>query len=817
MKPIDISTEAEREAEAADDATEQPVSTGEPPARRTAARKKTAKKKAAKKKTAKKSTRAKSADAPSTGTRSARGKNLLIVESPAKARTIGKLLPKDFSVLASVGHIKDLPKNDLGVDVDNDFEPRYVSIRGKGQIVKGLKQAAAKAKAVYLAPDPDREGEAIAWHLADALGESRKKEPVPIHRLSFNEITARAVQAALDHPRDIDMNLVNAQQARRVLDRLVGYKVSPFLWQTVRYGLSAGRVQSVALRLICERESEILAFVPQEYWTIEAELKTKAGDTFLASLYRVDGNRVGTSQDGERLDEATAKAMAAELEKTALAVSEVKEQERRRNPSPPFITSTLQQESIKRFRFSSQRTMVLAQQLYEGVDVGGEGSVGLITYMRTDSTRLADEAVGEIRNTIQAQYGPDYLPETPPRYAMREGAQDAHEAIRPTDPTRLPAAVKGYLTPEQAKLYGLVWARTVASQMAPARDLVTTLDIGGGKYLLRATGTVPVFPGFRRAWGQDEEEVASQLPRLTADEPLDLVSVKAERHETQPPPRYTEGTLVKALEELGIGRPSTYATIIGTIATRDYVTKDRGRLTPTELGMTVSKLLNQQFDDVFEVPFTAQMEERLDLIERGEAEWHEVVRQFYGPFSKDLEAAEAKREELKASLEVVTDIDCQQCGRKLVRKFGRHGPFLACPGYPECKYTRPVDEPDEPETLDEKCPECGGDLAIRRGRFGRFVACTKYPECRYTRPLGLGIQCPEPNCGGELVERRTRRGKIFYGCNRYPDCTFATWDRPVAKACPSCDATFMVAKSSRAKGDYLRCLRCRTEIEGEAA
>ena len=797
MKPTDTSTDAPEAREAA-----QP------------ARKKPARKSA--RKTARKATGKKAASAGRAEARA--GKNLLIVESPAKARTIGKLLPKDFSVLASVGHIRDLPKNDLGVDVENDFEPRYVSIRGKGQIVKALKQAAAKAKAVYLAPDPDREGEAIAWHLAEALGESRgKKEPIPIHRLSFNEITARAVQAALDHPREIDLNLVNAQQARRVLDRLVGYKVSPFLWQTVRYGLSAGRVQSVALRLICERESEILAFVPQEYWTIEAELKTKRGETFRASLYRVDGNRVGTSQEGERLDEANAKSMAADLETKALAVQDVKEQERRRNPSPPFITSTLQQESIKRFRFSSQRTMVLAQQLYEGVDVGGEGSVGLITYMRTDSTRLAEEAVGEIRNTIRTQYGPDYLPETPPRYAMREGAQDAHEAIRPTDSARTPDAVKGYLTPEQAKLYGLVWARTVASQMTPARDLVTTLDIAGGRYLLRATGTVPVFPGFRRAWGQDEEEVASQLPRLTQGESLELVSVQAERHETQPPPRYTEGTLVKALEELGIGRPSTYATIISTITTRDYVTKDRGRLTPTELGMTVSRLLNQQFDDVFEVPFTAQMEERLDLIERGEAEWHEVVRNFYGPFSKDLEAAEAKREELKASLEVVTEIDCQQCGRKLVRKFGRHGPFLACPGYPECKYTRPVDEPDEPETLDEKCPTCGGALAIRRGRFGRFVACTQYPECKYTRPLGLGIRCPEPNCGGELVERRTRRGKVFYGCNRYPDCTFATWDRPVARTCPSCDATFLVAKSSRAKGDYLRCLRCRTEIEGEAA
>jgi DNA topoisomerase-1 len=816
MKPTDTLTEAGRPAREAG-STASPSASGKAEAKGPAA-------KAARAGKRKRAARRRGpAEKPAATARPARaaGKNLLIVESPAKARTIGKLLPRDFSVLASVGHIKDLPKNDLGVDVENDFEPRYVSIRGKGQIVKALKQAASRAKAVYLAPDPDREGEAIAWHLAEALTEARgKRDPIPIHRLSFNEITSRAVRAALEHPRDIDQNLVNAQQARRVLDRLVGYKVSPFLWQTVRYGLSAGRVQSVALRLICEREAEIQAFVPQEYWTLEADLETGRGERFRAGLYRVEGRRVGTSQEGERLDEATARAHAAELEKTALAVSEVREQERRRNPAPPFITSTLQQEAIKRFRFSSQRTMVLAQQLYEGVDFGGEGSIGLITYMRTDSTRLADEAVAELRATITRQYGPEYLPETPPRYAMREGAQDAHEAVRPTDPGRAPQDVAASLTPEQAKLYGLIWSRAVASQMLPARDLVTTLDVSGGRFLLRATGTVPVFPGFRRAWGHDDEEVESRLPRLprlAAGHTLRLVGVRVERHETQPPPRYTEGTLVKALEELGIGRPSTYATIIGTIATRDYVQRDRGRLIPTELGITVSRLLAQQFDDIFEVPFTAQMEERLDQVEKGQAEWHDVVRRFYDPFSKDLAQAEAKREELKAALEVVTDVECQQCGRKLVRKFGRHGPFLACPGYPECKYTRPVEEPDEPETLDEKCPTCGGDLAVRRGRFGRFVACTRYPECRYTRPFGLGIACPEPHCGGELVERRTRRGKIFYGCNRYPECNFATWDRPVARPCPSCDASFLVAKSSRSKGEYLRCLRCRTEIEGEAA
>ena len=751
----------------------------------------------------------------------AAGKNLMVVESPAKARTLGKLLPKNFVVLASVGHVKDLPKNDLGVDVDKDFEPRYVSIRGKADVLKNIKTAAARAKAVFLAPDPDREGEAIAWHLAETIRESKSKKKdvdgAPIHRLTFNEITQRAVRAALDNPRDLDMNLVNAQQARRVLDRLVGYQVSPFLWRTVRYGLSAGRVQSVALRLICEREKEIRAFTPEEYWTVEVELATAKGERFKAMLYRLDERRVGTSEKDERILGPEAEQVAEELRQASARVDEVKESERRRNPAPPFITSTLQQEAIKRFRFSSQRTMAVAQQLYEGLDIGKEGVVGLITYMRTDSTRLADEAVAEIRELVKARYGDDYVPENAPQYAKRESAQDAHEAVRPTVASHLPEEMKKWLSSEQQKLYGLIWARTMASQMSPARDLVTSVDIGAGRAILRASGTVPVFAGFRKVWGEDDEEKASRLPRLAKGEDLQILSVTPERHETQPPPRYTEGTLVKALEELGIGRPSTYATIIGTITTRDYVTKDRGRLTPTDLGMTVSDLLVERFNDVFEVPFTAQMERGLDRVESGEEEWHELVRRFYGPFSKDLEKAEADRESLKKNLAVETDIPCERCGRKLVRKFGRHGPFLACPGYPECKFTRPVEEQEAPQQLDEKCPQCEAPLVVRSGRFGRFIACSRYPECRYTRPIGLGIPCPEPNCGGELVERRSRRGKSFYGCNRYPECKFATWDRPVARRCEQCGAAFLVQKSSKKKGDYLRCLSCHHEWTVEAA
>jgi len=744
----------------------------------------------------------------------AAGKNLMVVESPAKARTLGKLLPKNFVVLASVGHVKDLPKNDLGVDVDKDFEPRYVSIRGKADVIKNIKTAAAKAKAVFLAPDPDREGEAIAWHLAETIREikSRKADGgAPIHRLTFNEITQLAVRAALDNPRDLDMNLVNAQQARRVLDRLVGYQVSPFLWRTVRYGLSAGRVQSVALRLICEREKEIRAFQPEEYWTVEVELATAKGERFKAMLYRVEDRRVGTSEDGERILGPEAETLADELRRAHASVSEVKESERRRNPAPPFITSTLQQEAIKRFRFSSQRTMAVAQQLYEGLDIGREGVVGLITYMRTDSTRLADEAVAEIRELIQSLYGAEYVPETAPQYAKRESAQDAHEAVRPTLVAHLPEEMKKALSSEQQKLYGLIWARTMASQMAPARDLVTSVDIGAGRLILRASGTVPVFAGFRKVWGEDDEEKASRLPRLAKGEELSILDVKPSRHETQPPARYTEGTLVKALEEMGIGRPSTYATIIGTITTRDYVAKDRGKLTPTDLGMTVSDLLVERFNDIFEVPFTALMERGLDRVESGEEEWHELVRRFYGPFSKDLEKAEADRESLKKNLAVETEIPCERCGRKLVRKFGRHGPFLACPGYPECKFTRPVEDQEAPQQLDEKCTQCEAPLVVRSGRFGRFIACSRYPECKYTRPIGLGIPCPEPNCGGELVERRSRRGKSFYGCNRYPDCKFATWDRPVARPCEQCGAAFLVQKTSKKKGDYLRCLSCHHE------
>ncbi|MGH7726745.1 MAG: type I DNA topoisomerase, partial [Candidatus Eiseniibacteriota bacterium] len=748
------------------------------------------------------------------------GKHLVIVESPAKAKTLEKFLGRDFFVLASYGHVKDLPKSGLGIDLEKDFEPEYVPIEGKGKVLSHLKLAAQKAGDVYLAPDPDREGEAIAWHLATSLKPDRKK----IRRLTFNEITERAVKQALDHPRDLDMNLVNAQQARRVLDRLVGYQVSPLLWQVVRYGLSAGRVQSVALRLVCEREIEVRAFVPEEYWTVEAELETESGERFKASLFRIGDKKL---EDRELKAEGECLRLIEEMRRAQPVVADIKETDRQSKPRPPFITSTLQQDAYGRLGFGSKRTMQVAQRLYEGIALGAEGPVGLITYMRTDSTRLAAEAIAELREFITRNYGAEYVPKTPPVYGKRAGAQDAHEAIRPTGAGRAPDSLRKYLTDEQQKLYQLIWSRAVASQMNPARYKATSVDIGVGRLGLKATGSVLVFAGHLKAYGESEEERSSRLPQLEVGQKLRLVDLHPEQHFTQPPPRYTEATLVKALEELGIGRPSTYATIISTITGRDYVTRDGGRLVPSELGMAVSKLLVRMFPDIFQVDFTRRMEEELDRVETGEDEWHTVIHEFYEPFKADLDRAQAEKKELRKSLEEKTDIVCPECteaGRGtnyLVRRFGRNGPFYACPRYPECKYTRPVDESEIPEDLNESCPECGeGRLQARSGRYGRFVACSRYPACKFTRPLGLGVRCPKDGGQGELVERRSRRGKTFYSCNRYPECDYATWDRPVPRPCPQCAFPFLSEKTSKKKGTYQKCSQCNYEeisdVAGEA-
>jgi DNA topoisomerase-1 len=779
----------------------------------------------------------------------AEGGSLVIVESPAKSRTLTKFLGRGFTVLASNGHIMDLPKSKLGVDVDNNFEPEYVPIRAKNQALAKLKVAAKKAARIYLAPDPDREGEAIAWHLAGALKGARRT----MLRLTFNEITERAVKQALEQPRELDMNLVNAQQARRVLDRLVGYKVSPFVWRTVRYGLSAGRVQSVALRLICEREDAIKAFVPVEYWTLEADLETEALERFTARLVRVGEEELENGQirgagAGER-----ARALAQELEQASLAVTSVEVTPRSVHPRAPFITSTLQQTAFNRLGFLSQRTMSVAQKLYEGIALGREGSVGLITYMRTDSPRLAGEAIGEMRSWLAKELGAEYVPEEPRQFKGKRGAQEAHEAIRPTSVARTPESVRAHLSDEQFKLYDLIWKRAVASQAASAEYLASTVEVQGGRLTLKATGRVLKFAGFQKLYGVDEDDDASEsrLPELREDQRLKLASepiaparapesagngdgaaapgnadvaplaepepvrvVRAEQHFTQPPPRYTDASLVKALEEENIGRPSTYATIVGTITSREYVERDKGRLMPTDLGMAVNRLLVSTFPDVFNVGFTATMEEELDGIEEGKQEWHHVVQDFWGPFQKDLASAEKLSQEHRKKVEEATDVPCPNCGRMLVKKFGRRGPFLACPGYPECKYTRPVEDSELPTPVEGTCPLCGSSLVARNGPYGRFISCSRRPECKFTKPFTIpGVKCPE--CGqGEIAERRTKRGKTFYGCTRYPDCKFAVWDRPRLTPCPNCGAPFLVEKETK-KGPILRCVKCKSTFAAE--
>jgi DNA topoisomerase-1 len=743
-------------------------------------------------------------------------KSLVIVESPTKSRTLTKFLGRGYMVMASNGHIMDLPKSKLGVDLENDFEPEYVPIRGKSQALAKIKAAARNADRIFLAPDPDREGEAIAWHLAGALKSARR----PLLRLTFNEITERAVKLALEQPRELDMNLVNAQQARRVLDRLVGYKVSPFVWRTVRYGLSAGRVQSVALRLVCEREEEILAFVPEEYWTIEADYQSERGDRFTARLTRVAEEDLEQGQLRGADAGARASALAAELATATAGVRSVETSPRQVHPRAPFITSTLQQTAFNRLGYSSQRTMAIAQQLYEGAALGAEGSVGLITYMRTDSPRLAGEAIADMRAWLGARLGPEYVPDSPRQFKGKKSAQDAHEAVRPTAVDRTPEVVRPFLTDEQYRLYDLIWKRAVASQAASAEYLATTVEIEAGRLGLRASGRVLKFAGFQKLYGVDEDDDASEsrLPELREGERLELAPplapvaeaaaiepVRPEQHFTQPPPRYSEASLVKILEELGIGRPSTYATIVGTITTREYVEREKGRLRPTDLGMAVKRLLTETFPDVFNVNFTAALEEELDGIEEGKQEWHRVVHDFWGPFHKDLQSAEKASQHHRKRVEEATQIACPNCGKMLVKKFGRRGPFLACPGYPECKFTRPVDDAELPTPVEGTCELCGSTLVARNGPYGRFVSCSRRPDCKYTRPFTLGIKCPE--CGqGEIAERRSRRGKVFYGCTRYPECKFAVWDRPRLTPCPQCGAPFLVEKETR-KGLAVRCVK----------
>lgn len=722
-------------------------------------------------------------------------KSLLIVESPAKVKTLNKFLGKDFIIKPSIGHVKDLPKKELGVDVDNGFATHYVVIDGKQKVMRELKKAAKNVDRIFLAPDPDREGEAIAWHIAEELnGDSDK-----VLRVVFNEITERAVTDAIKNPRKINMSLVDAQQARRVLDRLVGYKLSPLLWRKVRRGLSAGRVQSVALRLVTEREREIDAFESVEYWSITANLEGSVPPPFDAKLIEVDNKKAEVGNESE------AATIVEGLEGRAFTVSKVDKKERKRSPAPPFITSTMQQEAARKLRFVTKKTMFVAQKLYEGLEIGAEGSVGLITYMRTDSVRVAKEAQQEARGFIEKKFGKEFVPAKPPFYKSKKLSQDAHEAIRPTSVFRTPESLKGHLSAEQFRLYTLIWNRFIASQMNPARLEQTSVDIDADKYKFRATGSVVKFPGFMKLYieGVDHDiEEEGLLPSVKEGDRLKTLSITPRQHFTQPPPRYTEATLVRELEAKGIGRPSTYATILSTIQDRKYVEKEKGRFNATELGMVVNDLLVARFSDLMDYNFTAKMEDNLDKIEEGAFKWVDIVNDFYQPFNKLLSEAMDNMERVKPE-DIPTDEVCEECGKPMVIKWGRHGRFIACTGYPECKNTKPLEgeaseagaQAPEVEKTDEKCAKCGSDMVIKTGRFGKFLACSNYPKCKNTKPISIGVKCPED--GGDIVEKRSKKGKVFFGCSNYPKCKFATWYRPVKKKCPECGKGILAEKRTK--------------------
>ncbi len=788
-------------------------------------------------------------------------KSLVIVESPAKAKTINKYLGKDFVVKASLGHIKDLPKKDLAVDVNNGFQPRYEVIEGKKKLISELKASAKKVDSVYLAADPDREGEAICYHLQEEL-DGHKNGP-RFFRVMFNEITKAAIQKAFEKPLLVDVHKVEAQQARRVLDRLVGYKISPLLWDKVRRGLSAGRVQTVAVRVIVEREREIRAFIKQEYWSLDADLSAKKPPPFSAHLLKRN------NENAEIGNQEASDAIVNDLAGVDYIVKSVNTKEKRRNPVAPFITSTLQQDSARKLRFSVKRTMMLAQRLYEGIELGKEGSVGLITYMRTDSTRVSNDALNEARDFIRDKFGATYVPENPNVYKTKKDAQDAHEAIRPTSVLNTPELMEKHLAEDEMKLYRLIWMRFVASQMMPAVFDQTTIDINvkglsGTDYLFRATGSVPKFDGFLKVYeegkdqkDEEDEELKHKLPAVTEGEKLRLRGLRPEQHFTEPPPRYTEATLVKKLESDGVGRPSTYASILSTIQEREYVNKEGGKFKPTELGMVVTDLLLESFNDIFDVKYTARMEEELDEIEDGKIDWRDAMGEFYDRFTKDLTHAETHMTDIKR-MERPTGQDCEKCGKPLVIKWGKHGSFIACTGYPECTYTReltvdlpdvdgadlteqdseeycencgrtmvlkkgrfgtfyactgypdckttkPVGgeqkKPDQP--LDEKCPQCDNNLVTKHGRFGEFTACSNYPACKYVKQKTIGVKCPECTLG-DISERRSKRGKTFYGCTRYPECNFVAWAKPVDEKCPECGGAYMVEKFLKA-GPVLQC------------
>jgi DNA topoisomerase-1 len=748
--------------------------------------------------------------------------NLVIVESPAKARTIEKFLGADYKVLASYGHVRALPSKQGSVDTENDFEPKYDVLPESKKHLSALKKELKTSRSLLLATDPDREGEAISWHLLAALGIDPKKSKIDIKRVVFHEITKDAIIHAVKNPRDISLDLVDAQQARSILDYLVGFNLSPFLWKKIRYGLSAGRVQSVALRLICEREKEIAAFVEQEYWTVSASLQKQAGQGFKANLVEFGGKKLGKF---DLPDAAAAENARKTLLPEPCRVGKVTKSEKKRNPSPPFTTSTLQQEAARKLGFSAKKTMSTAQKLYEGIDIGGEGTVGLITYMRTDSVNLSSQALKEAHSVITSLFGPEFALAKPRHFKNKsKNAQEAHEAIRPTYLSKTPAELKKHLTPDLFKLYELIWKRTLASQMAEALLDQTSVDIAAGKgNTFRASGSVIRFPGFMKLYieGKDDEneEKEGLLPPLEEGEDLTLLDIIPEQHFTQPPPRYTEATLVKTLEEYGIGRPSTYASILNTLIERKYAVLEKKRFFPQDTGMVVNDLLTLDFPTYVDYHFTAGLEEQLDQVSRGEKEWKQLLREFWGPFTAQLQVKLSEPKRVKEIGE-----DCPECGKPLVEKLGKRGKFIACSGYHDgCRYTRALEkngqeEKAEPVLSDEKCEKCDSPMLIKEGRYGKYLACSSYPECKNIQPLvkprGTGIACPE--CGtGELTEKKSRYGKMFYSCNRYPDCKFALWDPPVAKTCPQCGFPILGQKVYKREGAFLKCPKCEYKEKPE--
>jgi DNA topoisomerase-1 len=740
-------------------------------------------------------------------------KGLVIVESPTKVKTIKKYLGKEYDVRASVGHVKDLPRKRLGVDKARDFKPEYEVIRGKGKIIKELKAAAAKVDDIYLAPDPDREGEAIAWHVADEIRHTRSGKNKRFHRVLFHELTRQGIRDAINAPVELDRAKFDSQQARRILDRLVGYELSPLLWKKVKSGLSAGRVQSVAVRIICDREREIQAFRPEEYWSVTARLKGGTPPEFETKAYSFDGRKVELKKASD------ADLVVQEIKTAELRVAGVRKKERRKNPFPPFITSTMQQDAARRFGFSAKKTMTLAQRLYEGVELGSEGPVGLITYMRTDSTRVADEAVADARSFITREFGDKYVPSRPRHFKKGKMAQDAHEAIRPTSVMRTPESVANSLGRDEARLYSLIWKRFVASQMSAAVYDQTRIDVSAGRCVLRATGQVMKFPGFTKVYGESEPAKSVDgkkksdllLPGLSEGDRLDLLDVRSKQHFTKPPPRYSEASLIKTLEEKGIGRPSTYASIISTIQSKDYVVMEQKRFRPTELGFIVTDLLTGHFAEIMDYRFTASLEKELDDIEEGTVSWTDTLHKFYRAFAKSLAKAAEEMKSVKSE-GVPSGIKCDKCGAEMVIKIGRAGEFLACSGYPACKNTKDFKKDENGKVViveserdaGENCEKCGRPMVIKKGRYGEFMACSGYPECRNTKSIPTGVRCPRDGCKGWIVQKSSRKGKVFYGCDKYPACDFAIWDKPVNEPCPSCGGSFLTERVGQA-GVTVKC------------